>query len=59
MRYFEFWTKMTTKYKPQRPRCNKFEIWTKVTKLAKPQGPKWQFTLLDFLDKFHVLIAED
>ncbi|MFS7953190.1 hypothetical protein Hanom_Chr07g00615651 [Helianthus anomalus] len=36
---------MTTKCKPQGPRCNKFEIWTKVAKLAKPQGPKWQFTL--------------
>ncbi|MFS7951607.1 hypothetical protein Hanom_Chr07g00597121 [Helianthus anomalus] len=42
---------MTTKCKPQGPRCNKFEIWTKVTKLAKPQGPKWQFTLLFFSSK--------
>ncbi|MFS7951389.1 hypothetical protein Hanom_Chr07g00594561 [Helianthus anomalus] len=37
---------MTTKCKPQGPRCNKFEIWTKMAKLTKPQGPKWQFTLL-------------
>ncbi|MFS7916293.1 hypothetical protein Hanom_Chr02g00175431 [Helianthus anomalus] len=37
---------MSTKLKPQGPRCKKFEIWTKMAKLPKPQGPKWQFTLL-------------
>ncbi|MFS8004788.1 hypothetical protein Hanom_Chr13g01229851 [Helianthus anomalus] len=37
---------MTTKCKPQGPRCKKFEIWTKMTKVPKLQGPKWQFTLL-------------
>ncbi|MFS7898354.1 hypothetical protein Hanom_Chr00s021218g01760641 [Helianthus anomalus] len=35
---------MTTKCKPQGPRCKKFEIWTKMAKVPKPQGPKWQFT---------------
>ncbi|MFS8020078.1 hypothetical protein Hanom_Chr15g01411331 [Helianthus anomalus] len=42
---FEFWTKMATKVKPQRPRFKKFEICTKMAKVPKPQGPKWQFTL--------------
>ncbi|MFS7987194.1 hypothetical protein Hanom_Chr11g01019601 [Helianthus anomalus] len=44
--FFEFWTKMTTKTKPQGPRFKKFEIWTKMAKVPKPQGPKWQFTLI-------------
>ncbi|MFS7993504.1 hypothetical protein Hanom_Chr12g01094941 [Helianthus anomalus] len=42
---FKIWTRMTTKCKPQGPRCKKFEIWTKMTKVPKPQGPKWKFTL--------------
>ncbi|MFS7992687.1 hypothetical protein Hanom_Chr12g01085251 [Helianthus anomalus] len=50
---FEFWTKMTTKCKPQGPKCKKFEIWTKMAKVPKPQGPKWQFTLLLLLKKHH------
>ncbi|MFS7960698.1 hypothetical protein Hanom_Chr08g00706111 [Helianthus anomalus] len=45
MRDFEFWTKITTKCKPQGTRFKKFEIWTKMAKLPKPQGPKWQLTL--------------
>ncbi|MFS7888865.1 hypothetical protein Hanom_Chr00s000002g01600091 [Helianthus anomalus] len=45
MRHFEFWTKMTTKCKPQGTRFKKFEIWIKMTKLPKPREPKSQFTL--------------
>ncbi|MFS7943036.1 hypothetical protein Hanom_Chr06g00495601 [Helianthus anomalus] len=46
MRDFEFWTKMTTKCKPQGPKLKKFEIWTKMAKLPKPQGPKWQLLVI-------------
>ncbi|MFS7960502.1 hypothetical protein Hanom_Chr08g00703871 [Helianthus anomalus] len=55
MRYFEFWTKMATKCKPQGPRCKKFEIWTKMAKVPKPQGLKWQFTLNIIKSKLQVL----
>ncbi|MFS7994675.1 hypothetical protein Hanom_Chr12g01108831 [Helianthus anomalus] len=42
--FFEIWTKMAKKCKPQGPRFKKFGIWTKVTKVIKPQGPFWLLT---------------
>ncbi|MFS7954802.1 hypothetical protein Hanom_Chr07g00634941 [Helianthus anomalus] len=41
IRFFEFWTKITIKVKPQGPRFKRFEIWTKMTKVTKLHGPKW------------------
>ncbi|MFS8004205.1 hypothetical protein Hanom_Chr13g01222961 [Helianthus anomalus] len=43
--FFEIWTKMAKKCKPQGPRFKKIGIWTKLAKVIKPQGPFWLLTL--------------